>query len=189
MIPSYTISGVLPPYIGSNPANQAAMSPYQTTLLKLCKRFATSEDRIKLLTGLINYRQAIKAIGFSGGFQWINGSFVEDVEVTRGRPPNDIDVVTFTYPPLILTTDDAGTRSDFVDKHSCLLDPNECKIKYSCDAYLVNLAGDPETLIGDTKYWFGLFSHQRNTSLWKGMLAIDLDSREDEALRALEGTT
>ncbi|MDA1231040.1 MAG: hypothetical protein O2856_09720 [Planctomycetota bacterium] len=28
------------------------------------------------------------------GFQWLDGSFLEDIELGDGRPPRDLDVVT-----------------------------------------------------------------------------------------------
>ena len=37
------------------------------------------------------YRAALRAVGFDRGFQWLDGSFVED------RVPKDLDVVSFTY--------------------------------------------------------------------------------------------
>ena len=39
----------------------------------------------------------------------------------------------------------------------------------------------PAYLIDQTKYWFGLFSHQRDTFLWKGMLEIPLTDDTDVA--------
>src|SRR5690625_4652366 len=185
MIPSYTISGVLPPFIGDNPVNEAAMSPYHTTLLEVCERFALSKDRVKILTGLIKYRQAIKQAGFSRGFQWIDGSFVENVEAIRSRPPADIDIVTFTYPPEFDRSDSKAV-DNFLQKNSHLLSSEQCKIDFACDAYLVDLSSTPEIIVSDARYWFGLFSHQRETSLWKGILQIDLDTHEDEALKILE---
>jgi hypothetical protein len=29
------------------------------------------------------------------GFQWLDGSFAEQIELLEGRPPKDIDVVSF----------------------------------------------------------------------------------------------
>jgi hypothetical protein len=34
-------------------------------------------------------------VGIVEGFQWIDGSFIEDAEKSRGRPPADIDIITF----------------------------------------------------------------------------------------------
>ena len=43
------------------------------------------------------------------------------------------------------------------------------------------IMANSKIIVDDTKYWFGLFSHQRNSSLWKGMLSISLDSDDMEA--------
>jgi hypothetical protein len=67
----------------------------------LVQRFAASRERLDILRGLLEYRAALGAIGIVQGFQWLDGSFVEDVEVTKGRPPSDIDVVTLAYRPIV----------------------------------------------------------------------------------------
>ena len=90
---------VLPPYTGADPTQSATMSPYKVEFLEFAQQFATSQHRADLLNGLIAYREALRNIGLTQGFQWIDGSFVEDVEQSRGRPPADIDVVTFAYGP------------------------------------------------------------------------------------------
>jgi hypothetical protein len=50
----------------------------------------------------------------------------------------------------------------------------------------VDLDKKPFLIVDDTRYWFGLFSHQRVTSLWKGMLSVSLQS-DDDAARSLLG--
>lgn len=45
--------------------------------------------------GLLDLRAELTLAGKSDGFQWVDGSFTEDVEVQQGRTPNDVDVVTF----------------------------------------------------------------------------------------------
>jgi len=183
VIPGFTISGALPPYMGGDPTMRDAVSPYAATLTELCRRFATSSERIAILNGLLSYRRELKAAGFAGGFQWIDGSFIEDVEALRGRPPGDIDIVTFTHPPPELYTD----TDRFLDEFSSLIDPNQCKLTFRCDAYIVDLTRQPLQLVSDTSYWFGLFSHQRDTALWKGIISIDFDADEDEASNLLGG--
>jgi hypothetical protein len=49
------------------------------------------------------------------------------------------------------------------------------------DGSFVDLDKKSEFVVEDTRYWFGLFSHQRVTSLWKGMLKISLHSDDDKA--------
>ncbi len=59
------------------------------------------------------------------------------------------------------------------------------KKKYKCDAFYVDLGKSSKLLVADTAYWFGLFSHQRDTYLWKGMLKIELVDDEQALLASL----
>ena len=181
MIPAYNISGVLPPFVGDSPTVQAAMSPYQTTMTALVKRFATSPQRIEILMGLLEYRAGLRNLGLLDGFQWIDGSFVEQVELTRNRAPADVDVVTFARRPLIAVED----WVKLAQANSKLFDQPSVKAEFKCDAYFVDLGINPALIVSDTRYWFGLFSHQRDTALWKGMLAIPLDSDDVAAQQML----
>ncbi len=70
-------------------------------------RFSTSSARCKILEGLLDYRQAMHRIGLVSGFQWLDGSFLEDVETIEKREPRDIDVVTFFHTPNPLSITDA----------------------------------------------------------------------------------
>lgn len=178
VLPAFNVSGVLPPYIGDSPTVNAAMSPYWTTMSAVVRRFATSSERMEILIGLLDYRAALRSIGLTDGFQWIDGSFVEHIENTRNRPPADIDVVTFASRPNV-QPDEWKT---LVMGNIALFDPAQAKQKFRCDAYFVDLGKNPVTIVNDTRYWFGLFSHQRDTSLWKGMLALPLTS-DDELAR------
>ena len=154
------------------------MSPYKVSIADVVRRYATSEDRVRILTGLLDFRADLRAVGFSEGFQWLDGSFVEHIEETRGRAPADVDIVTFAHrlpmPP------EEWKRFVMVD-HRYLFDPGETKKRYHCDAYFVDLTKNAFLIVDDTRYWFGLFSHQRVTSLWKGMLSVPLQSDDDAA--------
>jgi hypothetical protein len=77
-------------------------------------------------------------------------------------------------------------RVQFVAAHQRLFDPEEAKAAFDCDAYFVDMNKPAHLLIEDTAYWFGLFSHQRVTALWKGLLQVPLDSDDDEVRQALE---
>jgi len=171
LIPAFEQSGVLPPFIGDSPTTPANQAPYKVTLAEFVERFATSAERIDILIGLLKYRIALKSIGINDGYQWIDGSFVENVEIIRGRAPNDVDLVTFAERPV--GVDNSNWR-EFILSNRALFDTGYLKAEYKCDAYYVDLAMSPKLLVSQTAYWFGLFSHQRETSLWKGMLQIDL---------------
>ena len=59
------------------------------------ERFAISPARAAILRGFLDYRAALHAAGIIVGFQWVDGSFVENIETLEEREPNDMDVVTF----------------------------------------------------------------------------------------------
>lgn len=187
MIPHFDLSGVLPPYLGPDAAERGLTSPYETDVLEVAQRFATSRERAEILRGLLRYRQALAGIGVVDGFQYLDGSFVEDVERVRGRPPKDIDVLTFFYrPPHAM---DHHLFSDFVHRNLSLFDPVAVKAAYYCDAYGIDMNTPGEYLVDATRYFCGLFSHQRDTNIWKGMLKIDLavGQHDVDALAFLTG--
>jgi hypothetical protein len=141
-------------------------------------RYATSPERIKILTGLLEYRKALAGLGIVQGFQWLDGSFVEDVEVIRSRPPGDIDLVTFAH----RSVEDVGAWDNVIMSNLNIFDPEQAKATFQCDAYFVDLSVEPELLVGNTAYWFNLFSHQRGAaSTWKGMLRVSLTSDDENA--------
>lgn len=170
---------VLPPYTGDTPGVRASMSPYVATMHEFAVRFATSPPRAEILQGLLNYRDALRNIGVGTGFQWLDGSFVEDVEQIRGRPPQDIDVVTFGYSPSLA---DINAYKQWFAANIALFDRNQTKPAYDCDAFYVDLRKRPDFLVDDARYWFGLFAHQRDTALWKGMVQVPLQSDDAAAL-------
>lgn len=179
MIPNRNHSGVLPPFLpGTSPEMPGAMAPYKASLLDVAQRFATSGQRIAALKGLVAYRDALRTAGIVNGFQWIDGSFVEDCERNRGRPPKDIDLITFSVRPANIGNNEQWR--EFIGSRPDLFDPEESKKSYSCDAYFVDLAVHPVYLVSQTRYWFGLFSHQRDTFLWKGMLEVALAQDDSE---------
>lgn len=180
MIPAFNASMVLPPYTGDDPGVRASMSPYGATMHEFAVRFATSPKRAGILQGLLNYREALRNIGLNGGFQWLDGSFVEDVEQIRGRPPQDIDVVTFAYSPPVA---DNNAYKQWFMANIALFDRNQTKPAYDCDAFYIELRKRPDLLVDDARYWFGLFAHQRDTALWKGMVQVPLQS-DDAAAQA-----
>lgn len=173
MIPAHNQSGVIPPFApGTSPAALGSTSPYKSSMLEVAERFSIGSVRTGLLRGLIDYRSELRKEGIVSGFQWIDGSFVEDIERNKGRPPSDIDVITFAYRPNKYTHQPEW--QDFVRRRLDLFSPAESKKNYKCDAYFVDMNLSPEVLVRRTIYWFGLFSHQRDSFLWKGMLEVPL---------------
>jgi hypothetical protein len=181
MIPAMTASMVLPPFTGESAVDRASTAPYETSMGELVERFGISAERVVILRGLLSFRRRLLGLGIDQGWQWVDGSFVEEVEQTRGRPPADVDVVTF-----FKYDGDNDAKRDLVMSNEDLFWPARAKHLYKCDAYFVDLGSSPELLVDDTRYWFGLFSHQRATNLWKGMLKIALRSDDDVAEARLD---
>lgn len=178
VIPAFGPSGVLPPFVGADATVRARISPYVATMTEIVSRFATSAERMAILGGLLDYRTTLAGLGIVRGAQWIDGSFVEDCETNRQRPPGDIDIVTFAYRPV---TFDWG---HFVSQNSDVFDPNRTKALFRCDAYYIDLQKPAHLVVQDAAYFNGLFSHQRDSGQWKGMLVIDLNS-DDAIARSL----
>lgn len=180
LIPAFNASGVIPPFVAS-PTNRGG-SPYGTDLQEIASVLVNTEERKEIFVGLLEYRKALRSIGVTTGFQLIDGSFTENCEKIRGRSPKDVDLVTFAYLPV--TGPEVRT---FFEKNIELFDQDALKEKYKCDAYFVDLAKDSRIVVEDTMYWYGLFSHQRETNLWKGMLKVSLIDADDNIRKTLEG--
>lgn len=178
-IPAWTNTGILPPYVGDNATSRGfgARSPYRTSLSALVDRFAINERRIRLLDGFLRYRQALHAEGLAVGLQWLDGSFVERVEEHRPekRYPSDIDVVTLLPAP---------SAEDITERRERLFDPEYTKREFGVDAYPIEVGSTVELLVDDITYWFGLFSHRRETREWKGILEFGLAPDGEDSLRA-----
>ena len=95
MIPDWNSQGVLPPVRPGTDGSAADRSPYRVSLHQLVTMFAISPERATILRGFLDYRAALHAAGIIVGFQWVDGSFVENIEALEGQHPNDMDVVTF----------------------------------------------------------------------------------------------
>ena len=81
MIPAWNISGVLPPIRPGEQGHSHDRSPYVASLQQLVDRFATSYERSAILQGLLDYRRELYSSDIVRGFQWLDGSFLEQVEV------------------------------------------------------------------------------------------------------------
>src|SRR5690554_6911742 len=97
-IPDWNSQGVLPPHDPVEPTS-VERSPYVVSLTDFILHFGTTQNRQSILIGLLNFRASIHAAGLIHGFQWVDGSFLEDIENLENRPPADIDIVTFFHLP------------------------------------------------------------------------------------------
>lgn len=170
---SWNSQGVLYPIDPSRPTSRNR-SPYKVSLNDLVLQFSSSSYRQDLLSGLLSFRSALHGIGITAGFQWLDGSFLECVESLRSCPPKDIDIVTFYIVP------SGQTQQTLEASHPQLFDRDSLKNIYHVDAFFVELKGSTiGKLISESTYWYSVWSHQRNSFLWKGYLQIDLSPTED----------
>lgn len=177
-IPSWTAMGILPPLDAARPTS-VERSPYFVSLPEVVLRFKTSPERRAILAGLLRYRSALHAVGLTRGFQWLDGSFLENVEMLENRAPNDLDLVTFFHLP------EGVAQLEIQARHPGLFPLTReqraaFKNDYNIDAYLVDLATPANRLIETSTYWYSVWSHRRDAR-WKGFLAIDLAPEEDGA--------
>jgi hypothetical protein len=175
-IPDWTVSGVLPPYLGE-PTLAINMAPYPTTVSKIIDRFAFSRKRIEILQGFLAYRQLLSNVGIIDGFQWLCGSIFENIEILESRDPNDIDIITFFRRPV--GARDPITWGHFFAANRNMFSAQFNKFTFKCDTQFIDLDASSEDVANLTRFWFGLFSHRRN-DLWKGMLTIPLATSPDD---------
>lgn len=109
------------------------------------------------------------ALNIIYGFQWLNGSFMENIEISQNRPPKDLDVVTF-FGNLSLA-DQANLRSTFPEFGN----PSLSKNNFNIDHYPVDYTYRPEVTVEQTRYWLQLFTHNR-IGIWKGILKLPLNT-------------
>jgi len=173
-IPSWNAKGVLPPV---DPVS-VERSPYPVSLTDFVLHFGTTEKRQALLIGILDFRSTLHAAGLVEGFQWVDGSFLEDIETIERRAPADIDVVTFLHLP------SGQTQQSFASAHPEIFNHIDTKSRFHVDAYFVPLEDNPPaSLVERSAYWYSLWSHRRNGQ-WKGYLQIDLSSTDDAIARA-----
>ncbi len=184
-IPAWTARGVIPPVNATSPTT-AERSPYTVALPELVLRFGTSTERRRILDGFLRYRKRLHDAGLVSGFQWLDGSFLEDVELLEGRQPNDLDVVTFFRLPPGTTQSDIQSRAPDAFPRS-RGDRAVFKGVFHVDPYYVHLGAASERLVESSTYWYSLWSHRRDTS-WKGYLQVDLAAM-DEGVAAGHLTT
>lgn len=177
-IPAWNAQGVIPPINALNPTS-AERSPYKVSLTDFILRFSLGPERRTVLDGFLRYRTALHGAGLTQGFQWLNGSFLEQVEVLESRAPKDIDVVTFYWLPAGRSQRDLRSLAPHVFPITSI-ERQQLKTNFHVDAYTVHLGMAPQRLVAQSIYWYSLSSHRRN-QLWKGYVQIDLAPTEDAA--------
>lgn len=177
MIPDFNIHGVVPPIRPGQPGESDDRAPYPTDMLTFCQRFGSTADRCAVLRGLLDLRDAFFGAGLADGYQWIDGSFVEDVERIRGRPPADIDVVTFA------ALGDAAAQRALAARSPKLFDRAHIKATFHVDHYYVQTDSGllTEPFARRVAYWYSMWGHQRDTERWKGFVSVSLQSNDNLA--------
>ncbi len=181
-LPGFDEAGLLPPIWPGNAGGSDDRSPYQTSFLALCKRLGHTPARLELLRGLATLREQLRCAGLVEGFQWIDGSFVEDVERAGERVPQDIDVVTFA--PL----GDGQAQEVLMALWPELFDEVHVKSVLGVEHFFVNMTGPINAaFVRRVAYWYSMWSHQRDTSRWKGFVELPLSGDDADALAWLSG--
>lgn len=178
-IPLWSGAGVLPPIRPGASGHSPDRSPYVVDLVEYVDHFATSPERIGILDGLLRFRADLHKAHIVAGFQWLDGSFLEAVELLERRAPRDMDVVTFfELPP-------GKDQRTIVGDHRALFDHDHVKATYAMDAYYAVLGQPLEVWqVKKVAYWYSMWSHRRD-GLWKGFVQVDLDPSADAEARAV----
>lgn len=182
VIPAWNANGVIPP-VSSTAPTTAERSPYAVSLSEFVLRFATSTKRQQILAGYLRHRSRLHTAGLTTGFQWIDGSFLEHIEVNESRDPNDLDVVTFFSLPVGSTQQQVQARVPDAFPLTWA-ERAAFKTAFLVDPYFVSLGSRATLLVQQSAYWYSMWSHRRDAT-WKGYLQIDLDPQED-ALAAIQ---
>lgn len=178
-LPTFGASNVLPPFVGQWPAAPLGFSPYPATIGEVAAYFTGSAERRRILVGFLQLRTALRNLGFTISYQWLDGSFCENIEALEGRPPGDIDVMSFLDHPL---QNDTAAFTPIVNANLDMFDHDRCKATYHCDHYMMSVASGMS--IQEVCYWNAVFSHRRN-GLWKGYVTVvDEGQAVDDALIA-----
>ena len=158
------------------------MSPYVATALEVASGFGGTAGRRTILRGWLGHRAAMRAAGFDRGFQWLDGSFVEDKE------PRDLDLVTFLYRPR--KVHDPVALTAVISANPDLFLRPRVRQRYSLDSFPIDLDGSPEGIVATSCYFLGLFSHRRADNRWKGTIQVRIEDPNDDtaALGALDSS-
>lgn len=171
-IPAFDHNLVLPPHTG-DPRDRSDLSPYACTTLELVQRFATSGERIEILREFLRFRAELQNRGLQVGFQWLDGSFLEDIETYAFRPPRDLDLLT------VFWTYDLPFLNKLVIDLPAFMNPAISKRDFKLDHFPVMADESPEVTVENTRYWIQLFTHRRD-GVWKGILRIELNTPAED---------
>ncbi|MBK8159689.1 MAG: hypothetical protein IPK59_13285 [Rhodospirillaceae bacterium] len=154
-------------------------------MIEFADAFGTTPHRRSLIRNLVQYRTLLATDGYLHGIQFVDGSFVENVETNRGRPPGDIDVLSLLEAPAKYHPSNADWDSNWQNTgeafwKSEVVNRPVNKARFLLDTYAMIVTEMPlEGFLDNVIYWYSLFSHQRDTFAWKGFVRIALNTDED----------
>lgn len=150
-------------------------SPYRCDMYELVKALGGTKERALILQGLVAVRAHMMKSGFVG-FQWIGGSFVEDVEYSSKRSPSDIDVVSF-----LATHNAADVSKAAMASRPDIFLRKAAKNKYMVDHVVILHDSQWQHQLDTAAFWNSLFSHTKQDDTWKGILLVSLNSSARDA--------
>lgn len=183
MIPAWTVSGVLPPFVGKDARDRAGMSPYAVTMESLAGSLCSTQERSNLFRRFVKFRDKLRGIGVTHGVQLVDGSFCTSIETLESRAPQDIDLVSIIVLPAHIKSQ--AEFDTWKAANQDVFDHAICKSTYGCDNYFVDGRLPVLSQHRLLAYWIGLFCHQRVSHLWKGILQVDLQDDDAKALALL----
>jgi hypothetical protein len=99
--------------------------------------------------------------------------------LTTGRPPKDVDIVTFAR------LGGAQAQQQLFDTAPEAFDRAKVRATYQVDHYWVDLTADANAdLVRRVSYWYSMWSHRRD-GLWKGFLQLELAEDDTAAIAEL----
>ncbi len=161
--PDYNFRGHLPPFTGYDE------SPYIVNIAEVVERFVEDRNRLKLLKGLMDYRQDLHDAGFKIVSQWIDGPFVD-----KSAEPDCIHVASLCVD---VPVSPEGIRH--------LLDPQQCERRYLVRPRLLDLCSSGHLISRLTAEVTQHFSHSAEHH-WKGFLEVPFLNGDAEATSRLE---
>ena len=177
-IPEWDRRGFLPPWLGEL-GQAVSHPPYLVPLTDFVLRFGDTARRREILTGFLDYRNALHTAGLVRGFQWVNGSFVTNTAQIANRDPNDIDVVTFYHLP------EGYTQETLLNTSPTTFDRTAVLAKYNADTDIICLdTSDMFYLLKVSVFWHSFWSHTIQ-GYRKGYLVIPLDNSMDASARMI----
>ncbi len=172
-IPDFNHNLVIPPHLG-DPVDCGQLSPYPCTTVDLCERLGTTPERRAILGKYLDFRDRLRGEGLTNGFQWLDGSFLENIEVLENRSPKDLDVVTVYWGY------DRAFQANFAARFREFSSPRLARAAFGLDHYNFDAGHNPQVTLEQTRYWILLFSHNRQ-GVWKGMLRIEIKTPAEDA--------